>query len=307
MADLDDLLGDISNVDDRDGYDIDQEEDDADGILPGLDNVGIRSEVPSALATAAAIRRRRVPFREDDTNDNDDLGGGQSSLGRRGFEDNGEEDNYGDDDDDDDGDGRNYNPDYETLKALWTSELACPELLPHDAETVLQIVDDLSAQEEIINDLLLRSKQPPPLLQQSSTSRGGGGGGGGPTAELASLVAQITKMDSDRTRFMLVDLARTRMAKIENHAFHNRTLVDRMTEEEVRVLLYNTTTMLLSSLCDILKLLSLTVCKTYLNPYEYVFRDHTFDNMESSSKSTIDEQYLIIYPKMHGRNLTNQK
>jgi hypothetical protein len=48
---------------------------------------------------------------------------------------------------------------------------------------------------------------------------------------------------------MLVDLARTRMAKIENHAFHNRTLVDRMTEEEVSVLLYNTTTttMLLSS------------------------------------------------------------
>jgi len=266
MADLDDLLGDISNVDDRDGYDIDQEEANEDGILPGLDNVGIRSEVPSALATAAAIRRRRVPFREDDTNDNDDLGGGQSSLGRRGFEDNGEDDNYGDDDDDDDdGDGRNYNPDYETLKALWTSELACPELLPHDAETVLQIVDDLSAQEEIINDLLLRSKQPPPLLPQSSTSRGGGGGGGGrprPTAELASLVAQITKMDSDRTRFMLVDLARTRMAKIENHAFHNRTLVDRMTEEEVRVLLYNTTTMLLSSLCDILKLLSLTLCKT---------------------------------------------
>ena len=236
MADLDDLLGDISNVD-RDGYDIDQEEEDVnDGIIPGLDDVGIRSEVPSALATAAAeIRRRRVPFTEDGTNDNGDLGGGQSSLyGRRGgFEDNGEEDNY--DDDDENGDGRNYNPDYETLKALWTSELACPELLPHDAETVLQIVDDLSAQEEIINDLLQRSKQPPPLLPQSSTTRGGGGEGGGPTAELASLVAQITKMDSDRTRFMLVDLARTRMAKIENHAFHNRTLVDRMTEEEVRV------------------------------------------------------------------------
>ena len=188
MADLDDLLGDISNVE-RDGYDIDQEEDGEDGIIPGLDGVGIRSEVPSALATAAEIRRRRVPFTEDGTNDNDDLGGGQSLLyGRRGgFEDNGEEDNYGDDDDDENGE-RNYNPDYETLKALWTSELACPELLPHDAETVLQIVDNLSAQEEIINDLLQRSKQPPPLLPQSSTTRGGGGEGGGPTAELASLV-----------------------------------------------------------------------------------------------------------------------
>ena len=35
---------------------------------------------------------------------------------------------------------------------------------------------------------------------------------------------------------MLVDLARVRMAKIENHALHNKTLVDRMTEEEVSVL-----------------------------------------------------------------------
>jgi hypothetical protein len=229
MADLDDLLGDINNDEnnyensnfDRDGYDVDQEEnDDNVGVIPGLDDVGIRSELPSALATAAAERRRRVPLREDGNSDDDDLGGG-----RRGFE----EDDYGDDDD---GDGRNYNPDYETLKALWTSELACPELLPHDAETILQIVDDLSAQENIINDLVQRSKQPPPL-PQSLTSRGGGEGG--PTAELASLVAQITKMDSDRARFMLVDLARTRMAKIENHAFHNRTLVDRMSEEEVRV------------------------------------------------------------------------
>jgi hypothetical protein len=38
----------------------------------------------------------------------------------------------------------------------------------------------------------------------------------------------------DRTRFMLVDLARVRMAKIENHALHNKTMTDRMTEEEVR-------------------------------------------------------------------------
>ena len=51
-------------------------------------------------------------------------------------------------------------------------------------------------------------------------------------------MAQITKMDLDRTRYMLVDLARTRMAKIENHALHNKTLVDRMTEEEVSSDLY---------------------------------------------------------------------
>ena len=101
--------------------------------------------------------------------------------------------------------------------------MACPELLPHDDETVLQIVEELLAKEVIIDELLQQSKQPPQLSRK------------GVSGELASLVAQITKMDLDRTRFMLIDLARTRMAKIENHALHNRTLIDRMTKEEVRV------------------------------------------------------------------------
>jgi hypothetical protein len=102
-------------------------------------------------------------------------------------------------------------------------ELACPELLTHDDKTVLQIVYTLLAKEVIIDKLLQRSKQPPQSPRK------------GVLEELASLVAQITKMDLDRTRFMLIDLARTRMAKIENHALHNRTLIDRMTKEEVRV------------------------------------------------------------------------
>ena len=40
-------------------------------------------------------------------------------------------------------------------------------------------------------------------------------------------------MESDRVRFLLADLTRTRLAKIENHALHNRDLVDRMSAEEV--------------------------------------------------------------------------
>ena len=102
------------------------------------------------------------------------------------------------------------------------SELACPELLPADAETIAQNVEDLAQKEEVIDELLQRSKS-----QRQSRDAASG--------EVASLVAQITKMDLDRTRFMLVDLARTRMAKIENHALHNRTLIDRMTEEEVSI------------------------------------------------------------------------
>lgn len=114
-------------------------------------------------------------------------------------------------------------PEYEQLKSLWTQELICPELLSADAETTSLHVDLLEGQEETIEDLLKRSMK----SQQGSN---------GATGELASLMAQITKMDLDRTRFMLVDLARVRMAKIENHALHNKTLVDRMTEEEVSVL-----------------------------------------------------------------------
>ena len=101
--------------------------------------------------------------------------------------------------------------------------MAGPELLPADAETIEHCVDELTKKEEIIDELLQRSKTQRPTREASG--------------EVASLVAQITKMDLDRTRFMLVDLARTRMAKIENHALHNRTLVDRMTEEEVRITL----------------------------------------------------------------------
>ena len=149
---------------------------------------------------------------------------GTDDLGDDGVDD-------GDIDEDDYDDRRNYNPDYEQLKALWTSELAGPELLPHDVETILQNMDDLNEKEELVD-----------VLHQRSRMHSTGGGGGpssrgeqqGVSGELASLLAQITKMDLDRTRFMLVDLARTRMAKIETHALHNRTLVNRMTEEEVR-------------------------------------------------------------------------
>jgi hypothetical protein len=221
MADLDNLLDDINN---DDVSNVDDDYDDHQN-LPVADGVPARSGVPSALAAAAARRRQ--------LGGNDALGAGDEErdyraaarFGGGGYDEEGDDGDDDDDEDDDDGDGdgRNYNPDYETLKALWTSEMACPELLPHDAETVLQIVDELSGKEEVIDELLQRSRR----QGQQNQSREA-------TGELASLMAQITKMDSDRTRFMLVDLARTRMAKIENHALHNRTLVDRMTEEEVR-------------------------------------------------------------------------
>lgn len=201
MADLDNLLDDI-NDDDSLNDDIDDQQQYYDGDENDNDR---QPTIPAALAAAAARRRQM---------DEDEYGAGeeehdfQASSGREPDE----------EEDDDNEHDQNINPDYEQLKGLWTSELACPELLPADAETIAINTEELNKKEEIIEELLQRSK-----TQQRQREASG---------EVASLVAQITKMDMDRTRFMLVDLARTRMAKIENHALHNRTLIDRMTEEE---------------------------------------------------------------------------
>ena len=155
-----------------------------------------RASSVPSALTAAVAQRRKLEDEKDETTGEDADGEG----------------------------GRILDPDYEQLKSLWTNETASPELMPNDNEIVSIHVDVLEGQEETVDDLFQRSKQ-------QRQSRDGGASG-----ELASLVAQITKMDLDRTRFMLVDLARTRMAKIENHALHNRTMVDRMTEEEVAYL-----------------------------------------------------------------------
>lgn len=221
MADLDNLNDELLNNDDDGSINYDDQQQQQ---LPADNGAEINdngdfdrvSSVPAALAAAAA-RRRQLDQQE---NDADDFGAGDEE---REYQDGADGDGDGGGGDDGEAEDRNYNPDYEQLKALWTSELACPELLPHDAETVVQMVDELSKKEDIVDELLERSK----TQRQSSREASG---------ELASLVAQITKMDSDRTRFVLVDLGRTRMAKIENHALHNRNLLDRMTEEETSYL-----------------------------------------------------------------------
>lgn len=112
---------------------------------------------------------------------------------------------------------------YEQLKSLYCQELVAPELLPADIEAVSLHVDLLEGQEETVQHLLQRSSSSPDNNDDGEAA-----------GELAGLMAQITKMDLDRTRYMLVDLARVRMAKMENHALFNwREMRDRLTEEEV--------------------------------------------------------------------------
>jgi len=216
MADLGHLLDEINNDEDdllandeqqqlADDGDNGQEEEDF-NIEPSE-----RASVPSALE-AAGVRRQQLEDNELGASAGQEEGDSQN------------EDGHFDGEGDEDGEDRALDPDYEQLRSLWMNELACPEILPHNDEIVSVHADLLPEIEETIDELLQQSKQ-------QRQSRDGGASG-----ELASLMAQISKMDLDRTRFMLVDLARTRMAKVENHALHNRNLVDRMTEEEVSYL-----------------------------------------------------------------------
>ena len=107
-------------------------------------------------------------------------------------------------------------------KTLWAQELLCPELLPRDNVTLDSQLELLRNQEDTIEEL------------QERVASGDASDSTDPL--LASLAAGIYKMESDRVRFLLADLTRTRLAKIENHALHNRDLVDRMSTDEVEYL-----------------------------------------------------------------------
>lgn len=98
---------------------------------------------------------------------------------------------------------------YSRLKRLWQQELACPELLPLDDDTLREITDELEKREQTIDDL------------------------GEQSGDIECLLGSVLKVDADRARFMLSDLLRARLWKIQQHPLHMRDLIDRMSEAEV--------------------------------------------------------------------------
>lgn len=106
---------------------------------------------------------------------------------------------------------------YSRLKKLWLQEIACPELLPLDEEMINEATVELQIREE--------------SLEQLSEEEG----------DLTSLLESVRKVDMDRAKFILNDLFRIRLSKIQEHPLHMRNLVDRMSENEVRftVVLFN--------------------------------------------------------------------
>jgi hypothetical protein len=127
--------------------------------------------------------------------------------------------NRGEDDDDDDDEDSGEEDDaiepsgvaesYIKLKRMWQQELSCPELLPFDEDTIHEIQEQLVQREKAVEDM------------------------GVEVGDVEALLASVLKVDAERAKFMLNDLLRTRMWKIQEHPLHMRDLVDRMSDQEV--------------------------------------------------------------------------
>jgi hypothetical protein len=121
-----------------------------------------------------------------------------------------------------------YGPDltYEKLKVLWIDEINSPDLLPWDDETF-----------SIMSDLLTDCHEHM-LVQLRSQARPVAGGGRRSSSSvdpaLASLAASICQMDADRVGFILADLCRVRLSKIEKYPLHHvKDSIDRLSDLEV--------------------------------------------------------------------------
>jgi GINS complex subunit 4 len=111
---------------------------------------------------------------------------------------------------------------YTHLQQLWTQEIHSPELLFYDDETIRGLTQAVEQQEEHIENMDLPEYSDEP------------GAGGGNDKNMKALVQSVLKIDADRVKFLLSDVLRRRLTKIEEHPLHMRTLTDRMSDGEVR-------------------------------------------------------------------------
>jgi GINS complex subunit 4 len=110
---------------------------------------------------------------------------------------------------------------YTHLQQLWTQEIHSPELLSYDDETIRGLTQAVEQQEEHIEDMDL------PEYNDEHESTGN-------DKNMKALVQSVLKIDADRVKFLLSDVLRRRLTKIEEHPLHMRTLTDRMSDGEVR-------------------------------------------------------------------------
>mmetsp|Transcript_2120 Transcript_2120/g.3129 ORF Transcript_2120/g.3129 Transcript_2120/m.3129 type:complete len:283 (+) Transcript_2120:86-934(+) len=115
-------------------------------------------------------------------------------------------------------DGFAPDEDYTRLRSLWVREMLSPELMSYQDDTINMELELLLGQEETIEK----------YAQQQQQS--------GKDQHETALLADITKLDAARVKFIVQDLLTSRLNKIEEHALYNREVVDRMSDEEVKYL-----------------------------------------------------------------------
>lgn len=98
---------------------------------------------------------------------------------------------------------------YTKLKTWWQQERQSPELLPYNEELLQGLIRSVEERLEMENAEL--SSNP----------------------NLQALFASLVRMDTERVQYVVTDLLRTRLEKIEKHPLYMRRMADRMSVAEV--------------------------------------------------------------------------
>ncbi len=201
MADFQNLLGEIDSVqnDEHSNLNDSNTVDISGREISSIDN-NQRSQqpsIPNALVEAEVQHRREIEH-DNDQDAQDDA-----------------------ENDDVQGDVLFPDEDYETLKKLWIREINATELLQNDDELISTLIELLPIQEANIEEFTEQA-------QHRSNAHSN------VDSNLASLASSMCRMDFDRMCFLLADLKRTRLGKIEKYALHNREIIERMSDQEVR-------------------------------------------------------------------------
>jgi hypothetical protein len=108
-------------------------------------------------------------------------------------------------------DHRSKNTPYDKLKRMWAQELCSPELLQYDAETIDTLLADLRLQEERMD------------VWEGTGNK-----------NTDALMVRLLNIDAERVRYLLCNLFKQRLHKIEAYPLHNmRENVKRMSTNEV--------------------------------------------------------------------------
>eukprot|EP00553_Chaetoceros_curvisetus_P000225 CAMPEP_0204630042 /NCGR_PEP_ID=MMETSP0717-20131115/19448_1 /ASSEMBLY_ACC=CAM_ASM_000666 /TAXON_ID=230516 /ORGANISM="Chaetoceros curvisetus" /LENGTH=354 /DNA_ID=CAMNT_0051647155 /DNA_START=27 /DNA_END=1091 /DNA_ORIENTATION=- len=167
--------------------------------------------------------------------------------------------------------------DYETLKQRWIQELNCTELLPYDHQLMEMFMGLVNSQDETLLDL----------------QGGGSGGDGNVDPTLAGIAAGICKLDTDRISFILADLIRVRIDKIERYWMDLIGLVNISENEDETDL-----ELRLERMLERMSEIEIDHLKTYGALYRGHMERSVTNNFPKEAWKKIDEDEMIQRPNL---------